>query len=331
MIDSKDALLIASRSPEAALVRRVLRRRLPEPARILVAVSGGYDSTALLLLSAAIANRGNEYEVVVGHVDHGLRPESGTEATHVASLADWIGVRHLVRRLEVDGSTSGAALRRHRWDALEEMAMSLRAGAVLTGHHALDQAETVLLRLARGTGLAGLAGIPESRRTRLGVQVIRPLLEVERSTLERLVDAVGWTPTDDPTNARRDLARGLVRHEIIPRLERLHPGAATRMAATAREIAQIQAASPSQSRTIWPREVCRSMGEERMATEIRAAVRARLGRTVDGVSRPVWHSAARAAVDDQMHPRGIEVLPGCRVEIDARDVRLSFPSEEPSA
>ena len=329
MIDREDAMLIASRAPEAAILERGLRRHLSTPTRMLVAVSGGVDSTALLLLAAAVVRRrGVTHELVVGHVDHGLRAEGPQEAKAVESIANRLGLPFRSRRLEIAGACSAAVLRTHRWDALEAMATSDDASVVLTGHHALDQAETLVLRLARGTGLAGLSGIPESRRTPGGLLVLRPLLEATRTGLERLVQAVDISPVEDPTNARCDLARGLVRHEIMPRLERLHPGAARRMAATAREIAGIDLGAHPEMSGGWARTACRLMGESDTATQMRAAVRARVGPEADGVARTVWHSVARAVVDEQVQPRTIDVLPGCRVEIDADTVRLAFEITE---
>lgn len=329
MIDREDAMLIASRAPEAAILERGLRRHLSAPTRMLVAVSGGADSTALLLLAAAIVRRRAVlHELVVGHVDHGLRAEGEREARAVESIANRLGVAFRSRRLEIEGTPNAAVLRTERWNALEAMATSDDASVILTGHHALDQAETLVLRLARGTGVAGLSGIPESRRTPGGHLVLRPLLEVSPTELERLVHAVGITPVEDPTNARRDLARGLVRHEIMPRLERLHPGAARRMAATARELAAIERVPLPEISGGWRRAACRSIGEGETATQVRAAVRARIGAEVDGVARTVWHAVARAVVDEEVHPRTIDVLPGCRVEIGADSVRLAFEITE---
>ena len=333
MIDRDDAMLIASRSPESAVLDRVVHRHLSEPATLLLAVSGGVDSTAMLLLAAAVVRRREpSHELVVGHVDHGVRAEAAEEAEAVATLADRLGIPMRHRRLETEGGGDDvASLRRRRWDALESMATSVDAAAILTAHHADDQAETLLLRLARGAGPAGLAGIPESRRTPRGILVLRPLLDVPRRALERLVEAVGVAPIRDPTNDRRDLARGMVRHEIMPRLERLHPGAARRMAAAARDLARMRTDGDREDATRWARIDCRRLGEDETATRVRAAARRRVGPSVDGVSRAVWRSVARAAVDEHVHPRAIDVVSGCRVEIDASDVHLSVQSPEPPA
>jgi tRNA(Ile)-lysidine synthase len=170
-----------------------------------IAVSGGPDSLALLLL-AAEARPG---KVRAATVDHGLRAESAGEAAHVARLCASIGVPHEVLRVEVAGGASlQAQARKARYEALAGWLGRHDLTAVATAHHADDQAETLLMRLARGSGVGGLSGIREEGVIGSG-RVIRPLLSFRKVDLVALVESAGWTAIDDPSNhdARHDRTR----------------------------------------------------------------------------------------------------------------------------
>jgi tRNA(Ile)-lysidine synthase len=175
----------------------------PDP--LGVAVSGGSDSLALLLLAHA-ARPG---PVLAATVDHGLRPESADEAVFVADICARLGVPHAVLRAEtgVEGNIQSGA-RALRYRLLGDWARNAGVACLLTGHHADDQAETLLMRLLRGAGVAGLAGV--RARTRIaGTNVIRPLLGWRRAELVAIVANSGLAPVDDPSNAdpRYDRAR----------------------------------------------------------------------------------------------------------------------------
>lgn len=177
--------------------------------RFGLAVSGGPDSMAMLLLaSAALPGR-----VVAATVDHGLRAEAADEAAMVARLCDEIGVPHAILKVRVSkqGSVQAAA-RAARYAALAQWAREQGLAAVLTAHHADDQAETLMMRLARGAGLSGLRGI--GRRSDIaGVMVVRPLLGWRRMELAGIV--AGIATADDPSNDDphydRTHARALIR------------------------------------------------------------------------------------------------------------------------
>lgn len=193
---------------------------------MVVAFSGGPDSLALLALLAGLPDELRpELEAV--HVDHGLRPSSGTEAARALELASALGVP--ARSVQVAPEGKGgveAAARRARYRALAEAA----AGRpVLTAHTADDQAETVLLRLARGAGLHGAAGM-RARSSVCGAHVVRPLLGVRRSELHRVVERLGLDPVRDPSNEELHFARNRVRAEVLPVLEAIAPGAAAALA-----------------------------------------------------------------------------------------------------
>ncbi len=164
--------------------------------RIGAAVSGGPDSLALLLIAAA-AFPGR---VAAATVDHGLRAESASEAAHVAAICASIGIPHKVLTVHVAGGGEGlqGEARRARYRALQLWAEAEGLGAVLTGHHADDQAETLLMRMARGAGLAGLAGVRAVRALGGNVRLARPLLAWRRTELEEI--ARPFAPVDDPSN-----------------------------------------------------------------------------------------------------------------------------------
>lgn len=197
--------------PEPGLVERFAADldQLVEPGRTLgVAVSGGPDSLALLLLAAA-ARPG---KVEAATVDHRLRPESRTEAEMVAGLCRRLGIAHSILTLEWDKparSNLQAAAREGRYRLLGRWAAERELAAVATAHHADDQAETLLMRLARGAGLSGLRGIRRRRALDPGPLLVRPLLGWRRLELAGLVAAAGLAPVDDPSNRdpRHDRAR----------------------------------------------------------------------------------------------------------------------------
>ncbi len=194
----------------------VARHRLLDPGdRVVVAVSGGPDSVALLhaltRLRAAYA-----LELHVCHVHHGLRAEADQDATFVRDLAARLGCPATVERVRVPhapGRSPEAAARAARYAALNRAACAVDATRLALGHTADDQAETVLMRFLQGAGPRGLAGIPV-RRGRL----IRPLLGVDRATVLVHLAAHGLRWVEDATNHDPKLLRNRVRHELIPLL-----------------------------------------------------------------------------------------------------------------
>jgi tRNA(Ile)-lysidine synthase len=183
----------------------------------LIAVSGGPDSTALLLMAADWAARRGTTRIAAATVDHGLRPESAAEAAGVAKLCERLGVPH--RTLVWAGAKPTTRVqeraREARYRLLADHARTIGAGMIVTAHHAGDQAETVLFRLLRGSGVAGLSGIaPMSGRD--GLVIARPLLGVAKSALIAFAHARGAAYVEDPSNADPRYAR--------PRLRRLIAG-----------------------------------------------------------------------------------------------------------
>jgi tRNA(Ile)-lysidine synthase len=185
----------------AALDRfRATLDRLAPHGRLALAVSGGPDSLGLLLLARA-ARAG---QVIAATVDHGLRKEARAEAEMVARICARIGVPHAILATTVPDDPHGlqAAARDARYAKLGRWATEQGATALATAHHLDDQAETMLMRLARGSGIAGLSGVRRARPLEGvdGILLIRPLLDWTKAELEALVLAEGLKPARDPSN-----------------------------------------------------------------------------------------------------------------------------------
>jgi tRNA(Ile)-lysidine synthase len=197
-------------------------------ARVVVALSGGADSSVLLhLLRFSLPQL--ELDVVAAHLDHAMRPESAADAAWVRGLTGAWQVPLRSHRLE-EAPSNEARARSARYSFLTRVMEDEGAVAIVTAHHLDDQAETVLYRIARGTGVRGLGGLPARRDP----GVIRPLLT---ETREAIVDyarrhGVGWLR--DPTNEDVTRARNRLRHRVLPELERVHPGVRRSLARLAR-------------------------------------------------------------------------------------------------
>jgi tRNA(Ile)-lysidine synthase len=220
-----------------------LQREFPSPARVVLAVSGGADSVAMLRSWHAI-RQGGEDRVVVASFDHGLRPESVADVEFAGQLAGRLGFGFVTgspeRAIEKGkGYSIESAARRERYAFLNKVAVDHGASAVLTAHTADDQIETVLFRIVRGTGLAGLAGIPTRRRLAEGIDVVRPMLGIRRGEIEAYLGSIDQPFVDDSSNRSLSFARNRIRHVVLPLLRsEIHAGvdeALQRLALIARE------------------------------------------------------------------------------------------------
>ncbi|WP_246159993.1 tRNA lysidine(34) synthetase TilS [Microbacterium rhizomatis] len=225
--------------PSVAEVRRAVRRAL-EPlghgSTVVVGLSGGADSLAL---AAATVFEGRKLglRVVAATVDHGLQPGSADAAATAARAATALGAE--ARIVTVDVGTDGgpeAAAREARYAALIGVARDAGAAAILVGHTLDDQAETVLLGLARGAGGASLQGMAPASDLD-GIALLRPLLGVRRVTTRASCAAEDLRPWDDPQNVDPRFARVRVRERVLPALEaELGPGIAEALARTAEQL-----------------------------------------------------------------------------------------------
>ena len=218
----------------AAVESGATRLAIPDDARLVLAVSGGPDSMAMLRGAARLVEVGDRHwRLTVAHLDHALRPESADDAVFVADAAAGLTLHCEIRRTDVaalardEGRSIEDAARAARYRFLEEVAGD--EGHIATAHTADDAAETVLLNLLRGSGLAGARGIP-ARRGR----IVRPLLGERRASLEALLHAAGIAYRLDPSNADPAHLRNRVRAELLPLMESVRPGAVERITAFAR-------------------------------------------------------------------------------------------------
>jgi tRNA(Ile)-lysidine synthase len=187
---------------------------------IVLAVSGGPDSVALMRIAAGLRTLAPARPMLVATVDHGLRSGSRAEAEQVAVWAEAVGLPH--RILTWAGAKPKTRVqevaRTMRYNLLFGLAREIGASSVLTGHTLDDQAETVLMRMGRGTGVAGLAGM-RPRRERNGMTLARPFLSLRKSRLVATCQAEGWPFLDDPSNADPRFARARLRR-LTPLMER---------------------------------------------------------------------------------------------------------------
>jgi tRNA(Ile)-lysidine synthase len=200
--------------------------RLPLPARLVLALSGGLDSMALLHALAAL-RADFPLSLRAVHIDHGLQPDSAAWGRQCARACERLAVAFEGRPVTVTAVAADgleAAARRARYAALAEL---LARGEILaTAHQRDDQAETVLLQLLRGTGVAGLAGMPARAAFGRG-ELVRPLLGFARAALEAYGHAQGLAWIEDPSNLDTRLRRNYLRSEIMPRLRAVWPEADT--------------------------------------------------------------------------------------------------------
>jgi tRNA(Ile)-lysidine synthase len=237
--------------------RRDLDAVVPPDTNIGIAVSGGPDSLALLLLAA----EARPLQVEAATVDHALRPESRAEAEMVAQLCERIGVAHAIltadwERKPVTGIQERSRLMRYR--LLRDWAKERGLTALATAHHVDDQAETLLMRLARGAGVRGLAGMrPVGRGTADAISIIRPLLGWRHSELEAVCASAGVVPVQDPSNEDEQFERVRVR-KALAAADWIDPAA---VAASAGHLADAEGALQWATTLEWKRAVRHGEGQ----------------------------------------------------------------------
>lgn len=304
-------------------------------AQLLLAVSGGADSIALLNGAARLVATGQRaWRLSVAHLDHALRPDSADDAAFVLAATTKLGLPAEVRRTDVaalarDGGRSiEEAGRDARYRFLEDVAP---AGALIATAHTLDDvAETVLINLLRGSGLGGMAGIP-ARRDR----VVRPLLNGRRAELRDLLDAGGVEYRVDPSNADPAFLRNRVRAELLPVLESIRPGATERIG----RLSRLAAADDALLDELAAAELA-SRTDEAGAIDWRRPPNAALGRRVlrlavgDHAPSAERIEALRVAAEGDRGGVVIELgagrvasVRGRRIRIDSDERRIQSGSE----
>jgi tRNA(Ile)-lysidine synthase len=219
---------------------------------VLVAVSGGPDSMALLHALAWLRPKLG-YELVAHGVDHGLRAEATAELNLAEAFARNLGVPFARTRVRVpEGGNLQARARHARYEALRAAAHAHGARRIATAHHADDRAETVLMRLLRGTGARGLAVLPpRSGVARSGFEtsgcesLIRPMIRARRADVLAHVARHAIPHAHDPSNENPRFLRTRIRREVLPLLEELNPGIVAHLCALADQLAGGDAPAPS--------------------------------------------------------------------------------------
>ena len=190
---------------------------------VVVGVSGGPDSTALLHILNTLRDE-LDFQIAVAHLDHGLRPESGADADFVAETAKRLGSEFRIKRMKILalaeklGVSIEEAGRRARYQFLEEARISCQADVIATGHHRDDEVETFFLRIFRGSSIKGLCGIPPVRG-----RIIRPMINTSRSEILDFLKQLEIPYRIDKTNLETDTDRNFIRNRIAPVIESRFP------------------------------------------------------------------------------------------------------------
>lgn len=245
--------------PLLPVVAEEVGRRVGQGQPLIIAISGGPDSTALLTALAELKET-FAWKLTAAHFDHGWRADSAADAQWVADLCQRLAVPLVIRRFGEDhGGTSCPATgredrgRRWRRRMLTEIAREVGAAWVAMAHTADDQAETVLHRLLRGSGVRGLAGMAPAAPLAAGMHILRPLLAVRRQEIEQWLTARGQTWLRDVTNLDTRQTRNRIRHVLLPLLRReFNPevdAALCRLARQCRELVEEMTAAAGQGLT----------------------------------------------------------------------------------
>ena len=208
---------------------------------VIVAFSGGVDSTVLLHLLASCRSQGSLQTLRAVHIHHGLSDLADSWQAFCQSFCHSLNIPLTVARVELSGTSGGGIeqeARQARYQIFEEVLND--GGSLLMGHHQDDQAETLLLRLFRGTGLEGLQGIPGRRALGKG-QILRPLLNVSRAGIEDYARRHQLQWIEDDSNVDEAFSRNFLRHQIIPGIEQRWPGASRRMAELTKDVTAVNA------------------------------------------------------------------------------------------
>ena len=227
----------------------------------VVAVSGGMDSMVLL----DVMDRLRHFlgiRLHVAHLDHQLRAESAADSDFVAREAQARGLsctcscRNVAHHARQHRLSLEEGARQLRYQFLDEVALQMKAGKIILGHHANDQAETLLLRLVRGSGSRGLGAMAAVREDRY----VRPLLACARETLEAYAQTVGLDYREDASNADLRFFRNRVRHELIPQLQRYNPNIVETLNRTARLLKEEddylnEVAHDALQTTVWQEDI----------------------------------------------------------------------------
>lgn len=302
-----------------------------EGAALLLAVSGGADSVALLRACALLAPRRSwRLRLGVAHVHHGMRQAADEEARFVEALATDLGLPFYRADLDASafkGRNLEEAMRQARYGALARIALAHGFPLVAAAHHADDQLETLLLRLCRGCrpeALAGMAwrrewdGPPASR-----VHLIRPLLGVEHADALDFLRTLGQDWREDAGNADEAFARAKLRLKVIPVLKELHPQAARKAAALAEAVQDGAWKPPPAHEPQTPASLSRALARTLAPADLRLRLKALLhAHGVARVNAALLAQLAHMAADHHGKARAVDLPGGKRLVVTREDVRV---------
>ncbi len=266
-------------SPLAERVHQLLMRKslLRQNDKLLLALSGGRDSVALLSIMVELKDHWN-WELIVGHIDHNLRPgEDEKEAALCRELAEQFNLKYVEETVDLLSSSARkkyrnkssqnpsieSIAREARYEVFKKWAEEYHCHAICSGHHLNDQAETVLYRMLTGSGVKGLLGIPASRDV-----FVRPLLEISREELSDYVNKKRLGYFDDPSNKEQRFVRNKIRHAVLPALVGMgfdHPEKS--LAATAASLEEASVALEQLSNESYERIVSSSVKGVKIRTK----------------------------------------------------------------
>jgi len=308
---------------------------------IVAAVSGGPDSTALLLClkviaerEAASGQRDGANPVIAGHVHHHLRDQADDEAEWVRTLCKQLGIDFHIEHVypgDHPGNVAANA-RTQRYKALQTIAKQVGARHIALGHHGDDQLETMLMALGRGAGLEGLAGMAWRRELENNIALIRPLLAVRKSDCEQLCALAGIEPRVDPGNRDRSTVRGRLRADVLPVVEELWPDAPRRINATAESVnaashvlnQHLQHVFGDATSRTWPRDDLQNEPVPIIAAGLRRALNTALPHEEhDAITQKHLVPAAEIIASAAREPKQFDLPGGWCIHVTARQVNIT--------
>jgi tRNA(Ile)-lysidine synthetase-like protein len=289
---------------------------------VIVGVSGGADSLALLLLCvAASMQKSSTFSVIAGHIHHGLRDESDQEQVLVESICSRFGIPCNTKRITVQAKNGSiaAGARDARYASLCEIAKKNNATTIAVAHHADDQLETMLMALCRGGGVRKLAGMSPTRTLESNILLLRPLLHVNKKVLLDICRSAHVNWCEDPTNSDSSTPRGRLRKDVVPVLRELWPSA-DRHASNASSMLHA-AVETFQSNvplgTSWERNSLSSLPLPVIAAALHSAVG-------DHATYETVQSISLAIADQSTEPRTFVCSDGCIATVTAHRVEVHY-------
>jgi len=303
---------------------------------VVVGVSGGPDSLALLLGLMALSTRRDRRErglrIVAAHVHHHLRESADSDQEHVAGLCRRLDVPLVVKdvRPGVMKGNVAANARRLRYEALGEVAEGRGAQWIATAHQAEDQLETMLMAICRGTGLNGISGMDLVQTLNGSVRLVRPLLHLQKADCQSMCKAAQVQWRDDPSNSDVRRVRARLRRDVTPVLDELWPSVAMRASATAELLRQAAGIVDSRVHRVfgepevqsWPRSQLCNEPALVVASGLRRAALAMNPSASDSIGASQLGSAVELIRGNDRRPHQFDWPGALRLEVTARTVRL---------